>query len=281
MHVSDFAREKAEEAAAARNFGQGPDFVWHAAPDDPENWIIVTTTSRDAGLIAKSNTEVLAREMAKHLEWPDTCAYCGEGLAGQDTASSVCPDCARPCGADVVLFRASHWGCGWVEGYAIRMWHDGGGELTAAWLEWCELMMALEEYALLDDEHHSAMEFAAIIESIERHASVGDDADSFGVGERTWPYLIWDALDDEDKYPDEHGDLNCRNRELTAAVRQAGLAPCEGCGCCVPAVYEAADGVYCRACNCTCGYYSERHTNEDNDDRDNHADGCRVHGDQD
>ena len=121
MHVSDYALEKAQEAAAMGNFGQGPNFGLSSSsyPDDPDNWVVVNTSHRDSGLRERVNAEALEAIMAPFCKEPLTCGYCGEGILPETT---VCPDCEQPCGADAATFGASHWGCGWTCGTPGSAW---------------------------------------------------------------------------------------------------------------------------------------------------------------
>jgi hypothetical protein len=72
--------------------------------------------------------------------------------------------------------RFSHWLCGWVEGYAIRVYGAKRKVITAAFKEWCKISHELEEYPVLDDERYSNMEYEAAIESIKANVPTLDEA---------------------------------------------------------------------------------------------------------
>src|SRR5262249_33273256 len=59
------------------------------------------------------------------------------------------------CG-DVIAESHNHWACGYVNGFAIRVYRNG--ELTPAAQVYNELMARLEDYPLLDESHHSKLE---------------------------------------------------------------------------------------------------------------------------
>jgi len=107
------------------------DLINHPAPGDSlanylgylpeEKWHVVLTQSRDSGLISKSNWEVAL-----------------ERLGGER-------------GGNVEVHRFGHWACGWWEALCVAedsdLWETAKGI--------CE---SIEDYPLLDEEHHSKME---------------------------------------------------------------------------------------------------------------------------
>ena len=122
---------------AAGNWQEFNSFSWHDEPEEGgENWTIVHTESRDSDLVAKSNAKAIQAEMDKP-EFKD----------------------------DVLPQHFNHWAVGWVDGYAIRV-YDDKGEITPAFERWCQLVKALEDYPLLDDQDHSQMEYDETIENI-------------------------------------------------------------------------------------------------------------------
>jgi len=87
-------------------------------PDD--NWFVVLTRSRDSDTLTESNWECALKELG------------GEG-------------------DDVEILRYGHWGCGWWEVLAVR------GETDAAKMGQ-EIVDALSDYPVLDEQHHSELE---------------------------------------------------------------------------------------------------------------------------
>ena len=177
------------EALARQAAGNHKDFVsfaWHDEPEDSENWCIVHTNNRDSGLLNQSNAAAIANILEPHI------------LAEEE---------------DVRPMRCAHWGCGWVDGYALRVYRNG--EITAAFTAWCEIVEALEDYPVLDEEDHSLREYEAALETIGdvggRYLADGAP-DDWREGVYSW---LWDhdqrELDNRDgtgAYPSEESVQN-------------------------------------------------------------------------
>jgi hypothetical protein len=69
-------------------------------------------------------------------------------------------------GKQAWTFSSSHWGVGWVDGYAVRV-RDAAGEFTPAFLYMVETLLALEGYPVLDSSLLSEMECEATLESLK------------------------------------------------------------------------------------------------------------------
>lgn len=153
------------EALARQAAGNHKDFVsfaWHDEPEDSENWCIVHTNNRDSGLLNQSNAAAIANILEPHI------------LAEEE---------------DVRPMRCAHWGCGWVDGYALRVYRNG--EITAAFTAWCEIVEALEDYPVLDEEDHSRREYEAALYAIE---DVGAKYVVSGATDETWPQHVFSWL---------------------------------------------------------------------------------------
>jgi hypothetical protein len=105
--------------------------------DDPDNWYIVHTSSRDSNLRAQSNAFVIGKEMKRHVS--------------HKTA---------------VHFHATHWASGYVDGYMIRVFTKKG-KPTKAFETMLELMFFLENHALLDDADYSERYCEESVKNIE------------------------------------------------------------------------------------------------------------------
>jgi hypothetical protein len=103
------------------------------------DWCIVYTHNRDSGILAESNASVINREMLPFVESGD----------------------ARP-------ETHSHWACGSVHGYALRVYKDSeqSDELTDAFRKWCELQAQIDDYPVLDEEDWSNREYEATLENL-------------------------------------------------------------------------------------------------------------------
>lgn len=129
MDIEDAARE------AAGNWKRFDSFDWYSEPEDnPEDWTIAYTHHRDSGIIDRCNAEVIAEAL--------------DGF-GED----VKPECHN------------HFLCGWIDGFAIRVYR--AGEITEAFRRYHELMARTDDYAILDEERLSEMEAAETVEAWE------------------------------------------------------------------------------------------------------------------
>lgn len=126
-----------DAAAQARgNWLKFDSFAWHDRPDNAEEWAIVYTHNRDSDLVAQSNASVIEKALALFLESDEP---------------------------DVVSEHHGHWACGWIDGYAIRVYRNG--EITPAFHAYYDLVASLEDYPVLDEEDLSRRESEASRES--------------------------------------------------------------------------------------------------------------------
>jgi hypothetical protein len=109
-------------------------------PEEYEGWMILYTSNRDSGLLDRSN-EVQIKEALD--------AYPEE---------------------QVKPFGANHWACGYLDGFAVKVFDDNG-ELTPAFNEVCAIAVALQDYPIINEDHYSEMEYEATISNIENEGS--------------------------------------------------------------------------------------------------------------
>ena len=85
---------------AAGNWRKFESFGWGRVGelDEPENWTIVYTHHRDSGLLDQSNAAVIEKALSAFLEGDDP---------------------------DIIEEHHGHWACGWIDGFAIRVFRDG------------------------------------------------------------------------------------------------------------------------------------------------------------
>lgn len=124
---------------AAGNWRKFSAFAWHEEPEDADRWMIINTVNRDSGLREQSNHAAIRRTLEPYM--------------GGDNAT-------------VRDHGASHWACGWVEGFEVRV-YDADGQITGAFHAVCSLADALAEYAVLDESDCSAREYAAALQNID------------------------------------------------------------------------------------------------------------------
>src|SRR5579872_3369390 len=122
MDIEDAARECAGNHAAFNCF------AWFDRPEDnPQDWGIVYTHNRDSGVVERCNAVDIEEALAPFVE-----------------------------SGDVTAEHHSHWACGWVDGYAIRVFRDG--EITEAFRTYFDLRARMEDYPVLNESRLSEME---------------------------------------------------------------------------------------------------------------------------
>ena len=173
LSLQDAAKE------AAGNWLKFSCFVWHRPPDHADQWAIVYTHNRDSGLVDQSNAGAIDKALAPFV------------------------------GRDVRKENHSHWACGWVEGYAIRVFRRG--RITKAFKTYHELARRLAEYPLLDEADYSNREYEATVENIGDAAWRLKDEYDLPKGWQSAVFSwLWDNndsavenVDDRGGYPDE------------------------------------------------------------------------------
>lgn len=138
--MSSLATMEYESAAreCAGNHQKFDSFCWYDRPDDnPQEWGIVYTHNRDSGIIERCNAESTGKALAPFVE-----------------------------SGDVTEEHHTHWACGWVDGYAIRVFRDG--EITEAFRVYFDLLCKMDDYPILDESRLGEME-------LEESASAWDD----------------------------------------------------------------------------------------------------------
>jgi hypothetical protein len=195
MSIEDDAKE------AAGSWQRFESFAWHRRWDleDSDKWAIFNTHHRDSGLLDQSNADQLNKAM--------------KPFADQDES-------------DVMWEHAGHWAVGWVDGLSIRV-YNAAGEITEAFKAYWELMGALQDYPVLNDEDYSNREYEATIENIGSAAYGIKDEYELPEGWESEVFSwFWDHRqsavenrDDQGGYPD--------NDDLRAAFDALGYAQAE------------------------------------------------------
>jgi len=144
-------------------------FGWYCPPWDddnmggPHDWAMYYTRNRDSGLISQSNHAYIKKAMEPYEE---------DGTARDE--------------------RHGSWACGWMEGFAIRIYK--GGKVTNAFKIWMNMQDAMSDYPLLDEEDHSNREYEETLDNIKHIASdVRDDAPD------TWAEEVYAYLSDNNE----------------------------------------------------------------------------------
>ena len=134
MPATDISLEDAARNAVG-NWRSVGSFCWFDRPNDADQFAIFYTYNRDSGLLDQSNAAVIAEALVPFVE-----------------------------SGDVRAEDHSHWACGWIAGFAIRVYRDG--EITPAFAKWHELHERLDNYPILDEADYSNREYEAAIENI-------------------------------------------------------------------------------------------------------------------
>ncbi len=123
---------------AAGNWQHFDCFCWHrvADLDDAEQWAVVYTHHRDSGLLDQSNADAIGKALEPSLE-----------------------------GDDVLPESHSHWAVGWIDGFAIRVFHEG--QITEAFRPYNRLAERLADYPILDESDYSSREYEATLANIK------------------------------------------------------------------------------------------------------------------
>lgn len=179
-------------AAAAGNWYAFDCFSWRDQPADSDNWMLWHFETRDDELTARANAIVIRRELRR---------YC----VGRSPAVRE----------DV----ATHWACGRVSGYAIRVFSRFRGKITDAFCKVVDLKRRLAAYPLLDENEHSKLEYADTL------ANILQVAQPSALVRLTPARLrqLWSALD-------EAGELECVDDRGAWPGQPAVRAALAGCG---------------------------------------------------
>ncbi len=124
---------------AAGNWQRFESFCWFREQEieQPEDWAIIYTHSRDSRLLDQSNADAIAEAMEPFTDGDDP---------------------------DVVMESHTHWAVGHVDGFSIRVYRNG--EITEAFKTYHDLCEQMDGYPILDEEDYSNREYEATLENI-------------------------------------------------------------------------------------------------------------------
>jgi hypothetical protein len=130
----DMEKLKARAAEMADNWRKWECFSWSEPREGV--WTLVYTHNRDSSLLNRVNAQVIDGEMSKF-------------------------------GEDAVPEDHSHFACGWVKGWAIRVYDEAGG-VTEAFQAWERLCDKAEDHPVLDEDLYSAAECDALWDEVSQ-----------------------------------------------------------------------------------------------------------------
>ena len=160
---------------ARGNWQKFDSFGWHDRPEDGAEWAIVYTHNRDSDLLDQSNADAIDKALAPFTEGDNP---------------------------DVRAEHHGHWACGWIDGYAIRVYRNG--QITEAFRAYHELAARLADYPVLDEEDFSRREYDATLENLRCE---GFDSDFFAPPDN-WETEVFSWLWDHNQSAVENRDGN-------------------------------------------------------------------------
>ena len=184
----------------AGNWKKFESFAWHEYPaDDPDNWGIYYMENRDSTLTEQSNAKAIGEELKDF----------GEDLVKKE--------------------HHHHWTCGWVDGWAIRV-YNSEGEITEAFEVLCDIKGRLDRDGILDDDDYNGREYDAACDSI---FEVGNKFLNENVHER-WTNDVFDWLWNSDyqselENKDDYGAYPS-DESVKEAMKALGLLDAEFVG---------------------------------------------------
>jgi len=133
-----------EEAAksAAGNWKEFDNFGWDRKYDEgSEDLFLYYPEHRDSTILEHSNSETIQKIMFEDNDFGD----------------------------DVWSEEHGHWGVGWAKCLVVRV-YDSNREITPAFTQLYEIMSALANYPVLDEEDYCQREYDETISNIELNA---------------------------------------------------------------------------------------------------------------
>ena len=151
----------------AGNWREASNFSWHYAyEDDAAQWGIYYTVTRDSSLLEESNGAAIDKLLQPFID-------------------SDSPN--------IMSESHNHWACGWIDGYAIKVYDDSG--FTPEFLAIADIKRRLENYPILDEGDYSRREYDATIENIRDSYRIKRDHLRKNAND-SWPYKVYRWLSD-------------------------------------------------------------------------------------
>ena len=183
MKLGEMTLEEAAKTAAG-NWRQFDSFFWHRAHklSDSDRWCIVYTCNRDSGILDMSNADAIGKALERF---------------------------AKGRNPDVLPEHHSHWACGSVDGFSIRVFKRG--KITKAFKTYHALAQRLANYPLLHEEDYCRREYEATVSNLddaawklkrEYHLPEGWQDQVYGWLADNDPSAI-ESTDDQGGFPDE------------------------------------------------------------------------------
>jgi len=164
----------------AGNWGRadGPDSCWAFDEEKhPEHWGLFLLVNRDTAdcSIEASNFAVMRKWFEKYL-------------TGKNPS--------------VKEVRITHWACGWIDGFGIKVYQDRRKKFTKAFLEFVEIKQILDGYGVLDDGDYTERRYKFACECVKDHIEYRLHQHS--IKAKVWP-LVYEF---RDKYPNDFDEID-------------------------------------------------------------------------
>jgi hypothetical protein len=189
------------EAAAkqlAGNWRKFECFVWSRGYDldDADQWCIWYTSHRDSGLLCQSNEKVISDRLRPFSDGDDP---------------------------DLVFESHSHWACGHIDGFSIRVFKPDRS-ITPAFEEFCRIKQDLENYPVLNESDYSDREYETTLENYRSEMWGCRDELPEGWEGKVYSYFSDNGHDEFIENTDDRGGWASREK-IIEALQAIGLMP--------------------------------------------------------
>jgi hypothetical protein len=173
-------------------------FVWDRGYDleDTDNWMIWYTSGRDAGLLAQSNHNEIAKLLNPFTEGDDP---------------------------DVVFESHSHWAVGYLDGFSIRVYCNDSN-ITDAFRAYCQIKNRLDDYPVLNESAYSERAYDATLENYR--SEMWDMEKQLPQGWASEVYS-WFSDNGHDRYMENRDDQGgyAPKEAILEALHELGMLP--------------------------------------------------------
>jgi hypothetical protein len=201
------ARERRQDELSpctfAGNWRKREAFAWseQCRPDDAEAFGLFMLRHRDSRLVEQSNGRVIRRELTRFVE-----------------------------SGDVEFHRFGHFGYGWAEEVAVRVYRPGTTDPTDAFQTLARLNERQQATVIIDEIDYSTLEYEAALESFST-ALIGSGVDRSALPDG-WQVQVYNWLRDSDERQlenvDDQGASPSQEAVIEALTALCLISPIEG-----------------------------------------------------
>ena len=173
---------------------------------EPEAWMVLEPVHRDSDALARSNAAVMERELAQFSNPEDEAIL--DKFGGSEPVIIK---------GDFFTGNASHFLVGWTRQFIVRIHRNG--VITPAFTLLMQMLRDIEDYPILDEDHHSELELEDAIATIK---SIGHSHVKGGAP-KDWEYEVEHALTEEGRIGD-YEVANCIGEdEIFGAMKKLNI----------------------------------------------------------